>query len=184
MYERCSKRQRPLVDKFVFDTLPRGLTAPIRCTKPVACSLDGHAIAGGIILALACDHIAIGTRKTFQVGITELAVGVPFPTVALSLIRHQLEPQLCHRLTFDANLVPSTDFDIPCERSDTPDDLSRKWLKMVTQRPLRAFGVTKKNWWADFMRLLDGDFEHEKQQYFEIITGDDCLQAMKSTLKK
>src|SRR5437868_3262705 len=89
MYERCSSGHRPTVKKFIFETLNRGLTAPLRCTKPVACSLDGHAIAGGIILALTCDYIAMGTRKPFKVGLTEVAVGVPFPRIPLEISRHQ-----------------------------------------------------------------------------------------------
>ncbi|CAF4356983.1 unnamed protein product, partial [Adineta steineri] len=81
MYARCSKRDRPAIEKFLFDTVARGIPSPLLCTKPVACSLDGHAIAGGLILALACDYISMGTRKPFLVGITEIADGVPFPTV-------------------------------------------------------------------------------------------------------
>ncbi|CAF0963504.1 unnamed protein product [Rotaria sp. Silwood1] len=184
MHERCAQRHRPTIDKFVFDTLSRGVTAPLHCSKPVACSLDGHAIAGGIILALACDYIAIDTRKPFRIGVTELAVGVPFPTVPLEIIRHQLEPQLAHRLIFDANLVSSNDFSIRCERSETPDDLSRKWLKMICERPLQGFQITKKKWWSNIIKLVSMESEQEKKEYLDIVTGEDCLQAMKQTLKK
>jgi enoyl-CoA hydratase len=184
MHERCAARHRLTIDKFVFETLTKGVTAPLRCSKPVACSLDGHAIAGGIILALACDYISMGTRKPFRIGVTELAVGVPFPSVPLQIIRHQLEPQLAHRLIIDANLISSNDFSIRCERSETPDDLSRKWLKMIIERPLKGFEITKKKWWSDILQLDNVDNEQEKKEYFEIVTGDECLQAMKQTLKK
>jgi enoyl-CoA hydratase len=184
MHERCSLRQRPAIDKFVFHTLSRGITAPLHCSKPVACSLDGHAIAGGIILALACDHITMGTRKPFRIGVTELAVGVPFPSIPLEIIRHQLDPQLAHRLVFDANLISSNDFTIRCDRSETPDDLSRKWLKMTIERPLKGFEITKKKWWSDFNKIETADNEQEKKEYFATVTTDDCLQAMKQTLKK
>ncbi|CAF2934568.1 unnamed protein product [Rotaria sp. Silwood2] len=184
MHERCAQRNRPAIDKFVFDTLTRGITAPLHCSKPVACSLDGHAIAGGIILALACDYIAMGTRKPFRIGVTELAVGVPFPVVPLEIIRHQLEPQLAHRLIFDANLILSNDFSIRCEKSETPDDLSRKWLKMISERPLKGFQITKKKWWSDMINFISIDDEQEKKEYFDTLTGEDCLQAMQQTLKK
>jgi enoyl-CoA hydratase len=184
MYERCASRHRPAVDKFAHDTLTSGLTAPLRCSKPVACTLDGHAIAGGFILALACDHIAMGTRKPFLVGVTELAVGVPYPLLPIQIIRHQLEPQLAQRLIFDANVLSSTDLPIRCERSETPDDLSRKWLKMIGERPSKAFEITKKKWWSDVLQLHSSTNEQEKKEYFDIITGDDCLNAMKKTLKK
>ncbi|CAF1193853.1 unnamed protein product [Rotaria sordida] len=184
MHERCAKHHRPTIDKFVFDTISRGATAPLRCSKPVACSLDGHAIAAGVVLALACDYIAIGTRKTFRIGVTESAVGVPFPTIPLEIIRHQLEPQLAHRLIFDANIISSNDFSIRCERSEIPDDLSRKWLKMICERPLKGFQITKEKWWSDIIKLISIDNEQEKKEYFDTITGEDCLQAMKQTLTK
>ena len=184
MYERCAPRVKSPIDRFMFGTLRQGVTAPLRCSKPVACSLDGHAIAGGMILALACDHISIGTRKPFRIGVTELLAGVPYPSVPLEIIRHQLEPQLAHRLIFDANLVSSKDLDIRCDRGETPDDLSRKWLKMVSERPLQGFQITKKKWWSKVIALSQSDNEAEKQEYFETITMPDCLQAMKRTLGK
>jgi len=184
MHERCAKGDRPTIEKFVFNTLSRGISAPLRCIKPVACSLDGHAIAGGIILALACDYIAMGTRKPFRIGITELAVGVPFPLLPFEIVRHQLEPQLAHRLIFDANIISSNDFSIRCEKSETPDDLSRKWLKMIGDRPLKGFETTKKKWWSNVTQLDSIDNEQEKKEYVDTITGKDCLQAMKQILEK
>ncbi|MFI1994840.1 enoyl-CoA hydratase/isomerase family protein [Actinoplanes sp. NPDC020271] len=53
--------------------------------KPVVAALNGHAIAGGAVLAAACDHrvMAAGT-----IGVTELPVGVPFPATALEILAH------------------------------------------------------------------------------------------------
>ena len=184
MYERCSTRNRPAIEKFMFQTLYRGASSPLRCTKPVACSLDGHAIAGGIILALNCDYISIGTRKPFLIGLTEVAVGVPFPILPLKMTMHQLDPQLAHRLVFDANCIQSTDFPIRGGRGENPDELSMKWLKMVSERPLKGFELTKKKWWGDIAQLSSVENDQEKQEYIDAITSDECLQAMKQTLKK
>jgi len=170
--------------KFIFETVSRGISAPLRCTKPVACSLDGHAIAGGIVIALACDYIAMGTRKPFRIGLTELAVGVPFPTIPLEIVQHQLEPQLAYRLSIDANVISSNDFPIRCERSETPEDLSRKWLKMMSERPLKAFAITKRKWWADKIQLDPVGKEQEIEEYIDTITAKDCVQAMKQALQK
>ncbi len=54
--------------------------------KPLVAAMNGHAIAGGCILACACDYrvLAEGSGK---IGVPELLVGVPFPAVPLEIVR-------------------------------------------------------------------------------------------------
>jgi enoyl-CoA hydratase len=51
--------------------------------KPAVAAINGHAIAGGAILAAACDQRVMSTGT---IGVTELLVGVPFPTTALDIL--------------------------------------------------------------------------------------------------
>src|SRR5438874_17109 len=60
--------------------------ALFRFPRPVVAAVNGHAIAGGCILASACDY-RIGAEGEYRIGVTELAVGVPFPTWALEIMR-------------------------------------------------------------------------------------------------
>jgi enoyl-CoA hydratase len=56
---------------------------------PAVGAVNGHAIAGGCVLAAACDvRLMAGGR----IGLAELTVGVPFPTVALEIMRHAIGP--------------------------------------------------------------------------------------------
>lgn len=55
------------------------------CPRPVVAAINGHAIAGGCVLAAACD-LRLMTGGT--IGLTELLVGVQFPTVALEISRY------------------------------------------------------------------------------------------------
>lgn len=57
--------------------------------KPVIAAVNGHAIAGGLILVCACDHRILARGKA-QLGLAELKVGVPFPIVALEIMRHSI----------------------------------------------------------------------------------------------
>ena len=53
---------------------------------PLVTAVNGHAIAGGYILAAAADWICMA-EGAGRVGVTELLVGVPFPAIALELLR-------------------------------------------------------------------------------------------------
>ena len=54
---------------------------------PTAAAVNGHAIAGGAILALACDRrFLVSGASSF--GLNEVRLGIPFPPVALEIARH------------------------------------------------------------------------------------------------
>ncbi|UCG75876.1 MAG: enoyl-CoA hydratase/isomerase family protein [Gemmatimonadota bacterium] len=65
--------------------------------RPVVAAVDGHAIAGGLILAIACDY-RVGGRGAYRFGLTEVRVGVPFPLTPLELVRAELRPEVARRL--------------------------------------------------------------------------------------
>lgn len=53
---------------------------------PLIAAVNGHAIAGGYILAAAADRILMAEGQG-RAGVTEMAVGLPFPAIALELLR-------------------------------------------------------------------------------------------------
>lgn len=65
---------------------------------PVVGAVNGHAIAGGMILALACDY-RVGPDSDSQLGLTEARAGIPFPAVALTILKAELSPDAVRVLT-------------------------------------------------------------------------------------
>jgi enoyl-CoA hydratase/carnithine racemase len=53
---------------------------------PTVAAINGAAIAGGCVLACACDRRLIGPEA--QIGAAEVRVGVPFPVAALEVMRY------------------------------------------------------------------------------------------------
>lgn len=70
---------------------------------PVVAAVDGHAVAGGMILALCADH-RVGSASA-RYGLTELRVGAPYPAGALAVVRAELSPPAARRLVLGAELV-------------------------------------------------------------------------------
>jgi enoyl-CoA hydratase len=72
---------------------------------PVVAAVNGHAIAGGCVLATACD-VRLMSRGT--IGLSEMRVGVPFPGVPLEVMRHALGPAT-RRFVLSAELLSPQD---------------------------------------------------------------------------
>jgi enoyl-CoA hydratase len=69
--------------------------------KPIVAAVNGHAIAGGCVLACAADRKLMG-REAGRIGVTELLVGVPFPAGAMEIMRHAVAPHLFEEVIFGA----------------------------------------------------------------------------------
>lgn len=54
--------------------------------KPVVAAINGHAVAGGAVLACCADR-RIMAREGGRIGVTEILVGVPFPALAFEIVR-------------------------------------------------------------------------------------------------
>jgi enoyl-CoA hydratase/carnithine racemase len=73
--------------------------------RPVVCAVNGHAIAGGLILALCGDHrIGCGVGK---LGLTELRAGIGYPTAAMAIVRAELTAPAVRELALRSELVES-----------------------------------------------------------------------------
>jgi enoyl-CoA hydratase len=59
--------------------------------KPVVAAVNGHAIAGGCVLACCADR-RLMAREAGRIGVTEILVGVPFPALAFEIMRHATPP--------------------------------------------------------------------------------------------
>ncbi len=93
-------------EKSYTDTLLESLGAALvglfRCPLPTVAAVNGAAIAGGCLLAFACDKRLIADEA--RIGVTELRVGVAFPVVAVELLKHVCGPR-AEELMFDAGLL-------------------------------------------------------------------------------
>jgi enoyl-CoA hydratase len=72
--------------------------------RPVVAAVNGHAVAGGLILALCADY-RVCADEGAQLGLTELRAGLPYPLAAISVVRAELSPGAARRLVLGASLV-------------------------------------------------------------------------------
>lgn len=72
---------------------------------PTVAAVNGHAIAGGCVLTLCCDHRVMTSNPRAKIGLNETALGVRFPPRTLAAVRRRLAPQHESRVILGADLV-------------------------------------------------------------------------------
>jgi enoyl-CoA hydratase len=83
---------RAYLEEFL-PAMRRSFEVIFSCPRPLVAAINGHAIAGGCVLAETADH-RVMTSGTGRIGVTEMLVGVPFPLIALEIMRYGAGPAL------------------------------------------------------------------------------------------
>ncbi len=73
--------------------------------KPVVAAVNGHAIAGGCVLACCADYRMMAQGKG-RIGVTELLVGLPFPALAFEVMRFVTGPRHFAELIYAGETLP------------------------------------------------------------------------------
>ncbi len=99
---RYVEEGEPYARRFVpaLDDLFRSV---FECGKPVVAAVNGHAIAGGCVLAACADTTVMSGGR---IGVPEIAVGVPFPRVAVEVLRFAVGDVTARRLMLGAQTYP------------------------------------------------------------------------------
>lgn len=75
--------------------------------KPLVTAINGHAIAGGCLLAISGDSRIMSEGKG-RIGVPELFVGVPFPVYALEMLRLTMHPRTLEQFVYSGtSALPS-----------------------------------------------------------------------------
>ena len=115
--------------------------------KPVVAAVNGHAIAGGCIIACAADY-RVMARAPGRIGIPELLVGVPFPVVPLEIMRFaagaRAQALINRGATFDADDALANGLVDVVVEPEKLDDEAMAVARSLAAIPPAAFALTKR----------------------------------------
>jgi enoyl-CoA hydratase len=141
--------------------LRRAFEAVFFYDKPIVAAVNGHAIAGGCVLTCAADR-RLMAQGTGRIGITELLVGVPFPVIALEIMRFAAAPQHFARIVYSgATFAPEAALGLGLVDEVVPGDalLDRALAAAEALAALgpEAFALTKRQLREPVRKRLERD---------------------------
>lgn len=135
------------VERFL-PALTDAFHAVFELRKPVVAALTGHAIAGGGVLA-ACADVRLMAEGTGRIGVPELRVGVPFPRIAIEVLRYTVGDVTARRLVLGAQTYAPSEAQALglVDRVVAPEELLSEAVTtartMAAEIPADTFAVTK-----------------------------------------
>jgi enoyl-CoA hydratase len=151
---------------------------------PLVAAINGHAVAGGCILASMADY-RIMAKGTGRIGVPELNVGVPFPPAPLEVMRFVLPSQHLSRVmiggaTYDAD--EGREFGLVDEVA-TSEDLLEQAIgaahRLAAIHPA-TFSLTKAQLRAPFLERMRAGQSEVQQLVEEVWATPEAMQRIRA----
>jgi enoyl-CoA hydratase len=128
--------------------LERCMAALYLYPGPTAAAVNGHAIAGGCVLAQCCD-IRVATRAAqTKIGLNEVPLGLRFPPRVLAIVRARVPRRHRERVLLGGALfdpVEAREAGLLDELDDDTVAVARERLAALGRSPAAAYAQTKRD---------------------------------------
>jgi enoyl-CoA hydratase len=147
-------------------TLERMVEALFDYPGPIVAWINGHAIAGGCIVALACDHRLMTTQAKARIGLNEVPLGLRFPPKTWHLVEHRVPSHTRERVVLEGALyAPETAL-----RLGLVDELvaseaeARAYADRVAASPAPAYAAAKRSLRGGVLEVAPDEERHFRER--------------------
>jgi enoyl-CoA hydratase len=134
------------LDRFL-STLEDLLYALYNYPGPTVALVNGHAIAGGCLVAMCCDHRVAAAEAKLKIGLNEVALGLRFPQPVLALARQRIAPQAIDEVILGARLYSPQEalrVGFVDEVATAAEAVARQRLAELAKYPVDAYVAAKR----------------------------------------
>jgi enoyl-CoA hydratase len=155
---------------------------------PTVAAVNGHAIAGGLVIALSCDY-RVGSTAPYQIGLTEARAGIPFPEGAMAVVKAELSPSVARRRTLVGVNSSSQEAlaDGILDELQSPDDLMPRALEIARDLatiPRVAYGQIKRQLRAATLAAIEPGVAAGRDPLLDTWLSADTAGAAAALLRK
>lgn len=154
---------------------------------PVVALVEGHAIAGGCVLALCCDWRVSGSDERARLGLNEVALGLQFPPQTWAIVNARLPAATREQVLLGAGLHPPAEalrLGLLDEVAAEPEARARAVLATLAAHPRAAYSATKRALRGATVALSEEAGEAFVAEVVPRWVSDDVRARMLAVLKR
>ncbi len=149
--------------------------------KPTVAMVNGHAIAGGCILALACDF-RVAAAGAYKIGLNESAIGLALPTGAFEIARLAVPPRHARGVLLEAPLYePEEAYTVGLVDAVVPsgelEGVSVERARRLGAYPTAAYAANKYAWQRLAVDRIRNEPEDVRQRIVRAWTSEEAQRA-------
>ncbi len=156
---------------------------------PTACAISGHAVAGGNILALACDYRYATTDERKKMGMNEIRLGIPFPYPADLMLKQIVGERVASRMIYGGDFISILEAQAIGLVDETYDDeiLEQRTVDKVValaslQRP--AFSAAKSSHGEAIRSQYERDHRSKHEFFLDCWFSGPTQELLREAAKK
>lgn len=152
---------------------------------PTAAAVNGHAIAGGCIMAMCCDYAVATDNPKARIGLNEVAIGLRFPPGLLNFVRASVSPQHINEVVLGAGLhspEKARDLGLINAIAEDPVAAARGRLEKLAKHPAQAYRATKVDLRAGIMESTAEQQDAFREQVVPFWTSPEIKALIRSLL--
>lgn len=154
---------------------------------PTVALVNGHAIAGGCLLTLCCDHRIATKNPRTKIGLNEVALGLRFPPRVMAIVKHRVAQRSLERVVLGAELFDpdmAQEHGIVDEVLDDARAAAEKRLAWLGSHPAAAYASAKLDLRGSVLAVTDEDEHRFLKEALGAWTSPDLKEKIRAVLSR